>query len=103
MYALRLPLSFSTIRTPQRDCTFGDEERAITVGARPGSYFLGEIRRRSYSDITAWLKADGPGYQTKANWLVRQAMTYFRKKGNLTSRETRGRRGGKASYAKGTA
>ena len=29
------------------------------------------------SDVIAWLKADGPGYQTKANWLLRSAMTHF--------------------------
>jgi uncharacterized protein (DUF4415 family) len=29
------------------------------------------------SDVIAWLKADGRGYQTKANWLLRQAMTHL--------------------------
>jgi predicted RNA-binding protein len=30
------------------------------------------VTMRLDSDIIAWLKADGRGYQTKANWLVRQ-------------------------------
>jgi hypothetical protein len=29
------------------------------------------------SDIIAWLKTDGRGYQTKANWLLRHAMLHF--------------------------
>jgi hypothetical protein len=29
------------------------------------------------SDVIAWLKADGRGYQTKANWLLRHAMLNF--------------------------
>jgi uncharacterized protein (DUF4415 family) len=61
------------------------------------------VTMRLDSDVIAWLKADGRGYQTKANWLLRQAMTHFRKKGNLASRERRGRRIGKANHAKGKA
>jgi hypothetical protein len=26
------------------------------------------------SDVVAWLKSGGSGYQTKANWLLRSAM-----------------------------
>ena len=55
------------------------------------------------SDVIAWLKADGRGYQTKANWLLRHAMTHFGKERDLAGRERRGRRVGKASHAKGTA
>jgi len=29
------------------------------------------------SDVIAWLKADGRGYQTKANWLLRHATLNF--------------------------
>jgi len=29
------------------------------------------------SDVIAWLKADGRGYQTKANWLLRHAMLHY--------------------------
>ena len=35
------------------------------------------VTMRLDSDVIAWLKADGPGYQTKANWLLRSAMTHF--------------------------
>ena len=31
-------------------------------------------------DIIDWLKAEGRGYQTKANWLLRSAMLHFRKR-----------------------
>jgi hypothetical protein len=30
------------------------------------------------ADVIAWLKAAGPGYQTKANGLLRHAMLHFR-------------------------
>ncbi len=29
------------------------------------------------ADVIEWLRADGPGYQTKANLLLRHAMLYF--------------------------
>jgi hypothetical protein len=29
------------------------------------------------SDVIAWLKGDGRGYQTNANWLLRHAMLNF--------------------------
>ena len=35
------------------------------------------VTMRLDSDVIAWLKADGPGYQTKANWLLRSAMKHF--------------------------
>jgi uncharacterized protein (DUF4415 family) len=28
-------------------------------------------------DVIEWLKADGRGYQTKANWLLRSAMLHY--------------------------
>jgi uncharacterized protein (DUF4415 family) len=31
------------------------------------------------SDVIAWLKADGRGYQTEANWLLRHAMLHYTK------------------------
>ncbi len=34
---------------------------------------------RSDADVIAWLKADGPGYQTKANGLLLHAMIHFSK------------------------
>ena len=32
------------------------------------------VTMRLDSDVIAWFKADGRGYQTKANWLLRHAM-----------------------------
>lgn len=37
------------------------------------------VTMRLDSDVIAWLKADGRGYQTKANWLLRHAMLHFTK------------------------
>jgi uncharacterized protein (DUF4415 family) len=39
------------------------------------------------SDVIAWLKADGRGYQTKANWLLRHAMLHFTKGKGLSKLE----------------
>jgi hypothetical protein len=47
------------------------------------------VTMRLDSDVIAWLKADGRGYQTKANWLLRQAMTHFTEKMGATSRARR--------------
>jgi uncharacterized protein (DUF4415 family) len=44
------------------------------------------------SDVIAWLKADGPGYQTKANWLLRSAMTHFAKDKRRGKRDALARR-----------
>jgi uncharacterized protein (DUF4415 family) len=44
------------------------------------------------ADVLAWLKAGGPGYQTKANGLLRHAMVHFTK-GNIRRRSAGGRRG----------
>ena len=38
------------------------------------------VTLRLDADVIKWLKADGRGYQTKANWLLRQAMLYSQKK-----------------------
>jgi uncharacterized protein (DUF4415 family) len=47
------------------------------------------------SDVIAWLKADGRGYQTKANWLLRQAMTHFAEGTRTATGKRRSRRLGK--------
>jgi uncharacterized protein (DUF4415 family) len=38
------------------------------------------VTLRLDADVIKWLKAGGRGYQTKANWLLRQAMLYSQKK-----------------------
>ncbi|SRR6266481_5908545 len=42
------------------------------------------VTMRLDSDIIAWLKADGRGYQTKANWLLRHAMVHYTRDGRNT-------------------
>jgi len=37
------------------------------------------------SDVIAWLKSEGRGYQTRANQLLRHAMTHLRKGKNALS------------------
>jgi uncharacterized protein (DUF4415 family) len=54
------------------------------------------VTMRLDSDVIAWLKADGPGYQTKANWLLRHAMTHFVEAKRAASRDRRPRRVAKA-------
>jgi hypothetical protein len=39
------------------------------------------------SDVIAWLKADGRGYQTKANWLLRHAMLHYTRESGLSKHE----------------
>jgi len=53
------------------------------------------VTMRLDSDVIAWLKADGRGYQTKANWLLRNAMLHFTKEANISGRKAT--RGGKTS------
>jgi hypothetical protein len=39
------------------------------------------------SDVIAWLKADGRGYQTKANWPLRHAMLHYTREKGLSKGE----------------
>ncbi len=45
------------------------------------------VTMRLDSDVLAWLKADGRGYQTKANWLLRHAMVQHTREKGLGKRE----------------
>src|ERR1700686_909225 len=53
------------------------------------------VTMRLDSDVIAWLKADGRGYQTKANWLLRQAMTHLSEGTRTASGKRHSRRTGK--------
>jgi uncharacterized protein (DUF4415 family) len=44
------------------------------------------VTMRLDSDVIAWLKSDGRGYQTKANWLLRHAMLHFTRRGAISGR-----------------
>ena len=54
------------------------------------------VTMRLDSDIIEWLKADGRGYQTKANGLLRHAMLYYTRKERLTGHDISVRRLSKA-------
>jgi len=54
------------------------------------------VTMRLDSDVIAWLKADGRGYQTKANWLLRQAMLHLTKERSLSRHEGHAARPGKS-------
>jgi uncharacterized protein (DUF4415 family) len=51
------------------------------------------VTMRLDSDVIAWLKADGPGYQTKANWLLRQAMIHLTETGTVRGKRRHRRSG----------
>jgi len=73
-------------------------------GAEMGKFYRPKkkpVTMRLDSDVIAWLKADGRGYQTKANRLLRHAMTYFVTKKKLAGFESRTRPIGKAGHSKG--
>jgi uncharacterized protein (DUF4415 family) len=45
------------------------------------------VTLRLDSDVIAWLKADGRGYQTKANGLLRHAMLHYRREKGFSKHE----------------
>jgi len=48
------------------------------------------VTMRLDTDVIEWLKSDGRGYQTKANWLLRSAMIHSR--AQSTTGRSRGHR-----------
>src|SRR5262249_57039909 len=59
-------------------------------GAEMGKFYRQmkkPVTMRLDSDVIAWLKADGRGYQTKANWLLRNAMLHFTKEASMSRRK----------------
>jgi len=81
-----------------QDIDFSDAPAVVDwSGAEIGKFYRPTkkpVTMRLDSDVIAWLKADGRGYQTKANWLLRQAMTFLTE-GTRTSGKRRSRRPGK--------
>ena len=63
------------------DIDFSDAPAVLDWGcAEIGKFYRPKkkpVTMRLDADVIAWLKADGPGYQTKANSLLRHAMTHF--------------------------
>jgi len=66
-----------------RDIDFSDAPPVLYwSGAEIGKFYRPvkkPVTMRLDSDVITWLKADGRGYQTKANWLLRHAMLHFTK------------------------
>jgi len=67
-----------------RDIDFSDAPLVLDWSAAEIGKFYRPTKKpvtmRLDSDVLEWLKADGRGYQTKANWLLRSAMLHFAKK-----------------------
>ena len=63
------------------DIDFSDAAPVLDwSGAEIGKFYRPQkkpVTIRLDSDVIEWLKEDGPGYQTKANGLLRHAMLHF--------------------------
>lgn len=63
------------------DIDFSDAPRVLDWSkAEIGKFYRPKkkpVTMRLDADVIDWLKEDGAGYQTKANWLLRQAMKHF--------------------------
>src|SRR5580700_3149241 len=74
-----------------QDIDFSDLPPVLDwTGAEIGKFYRPKkkpVTMRLDSDIIDWLKADGRGYQTKANWLLRHAMLHFTKRNGLNKRK----------------
>jgi uncharacterized protein (DUF4415 family) len=74
-----------------RDIDFSDVPPVLDwSGAEVGKFYRPvkkPVTMRLDSDIIDWLKADGRGYQTKANWLLRHAMLHFTKRNGRKKRK----------------
>ena len=82
------------------DIDFSDAPAVLDWGcAEIGKFYRPKkkpVTMRLDADVIAWLKADGPGYQTKANSLLRHAMTHFTERTRTTRPERQPRRVRKA-------
>jgi len=86
------------------DIDFSDAPAVVDwSGAEIGKFYRPAkkpVTMRLDSDVIAWLKAGGRGYQTKANWLLRHAMLHDTRAKSLSRREGSRR---KAAQQKGKA
>jgi uncharacterized protein (DUF4415 family) len=73
------------------DIDFSDAPAVVDwSGAEIGKFYRPTkkpVTMRLDADVIAWLKADGRGYQTKANGLLRHAMLHNTREKGLTKRE----------------
>ncbi len=74
-----------------REIDFSDAPPVLDwSGAEIGKFYRPvkkPVTMRLDSDIIDWLKADGRGYQTKANWLLHHAMLHFTKRNGRNKRK----------------
>jgi uncharacterized protein (DUF4415 family) len=67
--------------TRDKDIDFSDIPAVLDwTGAERGKFYRPvkkPVTMRLDSDVIDWLKAEGRGYQTKANWLLRNAMLHY--------------------------
>lgn len=79
-----------------RDIDFSDAPPVLDwSGAEIGKFYRPvkkPVTMRLDSDIIDWLKADGRGYQTKANWLLRHAMLHFTRRDSPSKRKRASRK-----------
>ena len=73
------------------DIDFSDAPAIVDwSGAEIGKFYRPTkkpVTMRLDSDVIAWLKADGRGYQTKANRLLRHAMLHYTREKGLSKPE----------------
>lgn len=66
-----------------KDIDFSDISPVVDwSGAELGKFYRPikkPVTMRLDADVIEWLKQAGPGYQTKANWLLRRAMRHSKK------------------------
>jgi uncharacterized protein (DUF4415 family) len=92
-----------------KDIDFSDASAVLDwSGAEVGKFYRPAkkpVTMRLDSDVIAWLKADGRGYQTKANWLLRSAMLHSTTEAGIGRRKVAPQRakrgGGKAPESSG--
>src|SRR5260370_6487876 len=91
-------------RRRDEDLGFSDAPPVVDwSGAEIGKFYRPKkkpVTMRLDSDVIDWLKADGRGYQTKANWLLRNAMLHLTKEARISRRKV-APRGRKAREGKG--
>jgi uncharacterized protein (DUF4415 family) len=78
------------------DIDFSDAPPVLDwSGAEVGKFYRPakkSVTMRLDSDIIEWLRADGRGYQTRANGLLRHAMHYYAREKSLSGHEVPVRR-----------
>src|SRR5690348_3846553 len=79
-----------------RDIDFSDAPPVLDWSGAENRQVLPASRKpvtiRLDSDIIDWLKADGRGYETKANWLLRHAMLHFTRRDSPSKRKRASRK-----------